>query len=379
MTRQSLFTAAVTAMLPLAVFFLNGCSKPEVSEPPPPTVEVVPVVQQDVPIYGESVGTLEADVNATISAQVSGYLLSRDYTEGSMVTSNQVLFQIDPRTYKAVLDQAEAKVAKTEMDVKRYTPLAESQAISQQELDDAVLANAAARAAAEQARLNYEFCTIRSPVDGIAGLAQAQVGDLVGPGSGPLTTVTTVDPIRVYFSVAQQMVTQIMEQRLAHGGPARTTNGAPLELTLATGTIYALKGQVRFADNQIDVKTGTIRLVGEFPNPEQLLVPGMFVRVRAQIGMDKNALVVPQEAVAELQGRYLVAVVGADNKISILPVQPGVQVGKLWVVKGKLNAGDRVVAEGIQKVRDGATVNPVPLGSLPAQVPATAENAAKKS
>jgi membrane fusion protein (multidrug efflux system) len=289
-----------------------------------------------------------------------------------------LLFQIDDRTYKAVLDQAEAKVNKTQMDVERYTPLAKTQAISQQELDDAIQANAAAVAAAEQARLNYEFCRIISPVSGVAGLAQAQVGDLVGPNSGALTTVATINPIRVYFSVAQQLMTQIKEKRLADGRAAYEGNEAPLELTFATGTVYPLKGVIRFANNQIDVKTGTIRLVGEFPNPDRLLVPGMFVRVRAQIGEDKGALVVPQCAVAELQGRYLIAVVDADNKVSIRPVQPVAQVGELWVIKGKLKAGDRVVAEGIQKVRDGAKVNPVPFGSASKQATATDETAAKK-
>lgn len=379
MIQKPYFSAVMLAMLPLAAFFVGGCQKVEISAPSPPTVEVVSIEQRNVPIYAESVGTLEADVNATISAQVSGYLLSRDYVEGSLVTNGQVLFKIDSRTYKAVLDQTEAKVNKTKMDVERYTPLAKTQAISQQELDDAVQANIAAEASAEQARLNYEFCTIRSPIDGKAGLAQAQVGDLVGPGSGALTSVTTVDPIRVYFSVAQQLATQLMEQRLAQGHKFDADYSAPLELTLATGTVYPQKGRIRFTDNQVNVKTGTIRIVGEFPNPQGLLVSGMFVRVRAQIGMDKDALVVPQRAVAELQGRYLIAVVGADNKVSIRPVEPGVQFGEMWVIQGKVKAGERVVAEGIQKVRDGATVNPVPFGSIPKATPAVSEKPEKKS
>jgi membrane fusion protein (multidrug efflux system) len=265
------------------------------------------------------------------------------------------------------------------MDVERYTPLAQTQAISQQELDDAIQANAAAVAAAEQARLNYEFCTIRSPIDGVAGLAQGQVGDLVGPATGPLTSVTTIDPIRVYFSVAQQLVTQIMEGRLAEGRQFSPSTGTPLELTLATGTVYPQKGRIRFADNQVNVKTGTIRLVGEFENPDRLLVPGMFVRVRAQIGMNTNALVVPQRAVAELQGRKLIAVVGADNKVSILPISTGETFGEMWVITGPLKPGDKVVAEGIQKVRDGSTVNPVPFGSVPKETPAAAEKTENKS
>lgn len=364
--RKSTIIRRATPFLALSVLAVfSGCKKNEpAAAPPAPTVEVVSVVQQDVPIYSVAVGTLEADVNATISAQVSGYLVSRNYSEGSVVTNGQVLFQIDDRTYKAALDQAEAKAIKTSQDVERYTPLAKTQAISQQELDDAIQANAAAVAAAEVARLNYQFCKILSPIDGVAGLAQAQVGNLVGPGSGALTTVTTVDPIRAYFSVSQQLMTQIMEQRVAAGRAAHGSNNIPLQLTLATGTVYPELGRIRFSDNQIDVKTGTIRLVGEFPNPDRILVPGMFVRVRAQIGVNQNALLVPQCAVAEIQGRKLIATVGADNKVSIRPIATGEITGELWVVKGPLKAGDRVVAEGLQKLREGITVNPVPLGSL---------------
>jgi membrane fusion protein (multidrug efflux system) len=358
---------------------LCGCNKTAPSPSLPPAVEVVAVEQRDVPIYSEAVGTLEADVNATISAQVGGYLMSRNYTEGSVVTNGQILFQIDDRTYKAALDQAEAKVAKTKMDVERYTPLARTQAISQQELDDAIQANAAAVAAAEVARLNYQFCKILSPVDGVAGLAEAQVGNLVGPSTGPLTTVASMDPIRVYFSVAQQLMTQLMEVRMAEGREISTTNGFPLALTLSTGTLYPLKGRIRFKDNQVDVKTGTIRLVGEFSNPDRLLVSGMFVRVRAQIGMNTNALVVPQRAVAEMQGRKLIAVVGPDNKVSIKPISTGDTFGDMWVITGPLKPGDKVVAEGIQKVRDGSTVNPVPFGSVPKETPTSAEAAEKKS
>jgi membrane fusion protein (multidrug efflux system) len=306
-------------------------------------------------------------VNATISAQVSGNIISRNYTEGSTVTSNQVLFQIDDRTYQATLDQALAKLGKSQLDVQRYTPLAKTQAISQQELDDAIQANLANQAAVDAARLNVQFCKILSPIDGVAGLAQAQVGDLVGPGSGALTTVTKVDPIRAYFSVSQQLLSELMEARLAAGrAELNSTNGAPLELTLASGTVYPLKGQVRFRDNQVDVKTGTIRLVGEFSNPDRLLVPGMFVRVRAQVGVNSSVLLVPQRAVAEVQGRKLIAVVDADGKVSIRPINTGEFVGDKWVVTGPLKPGDKVVAEGIQKVRDGIIVNPVPFGSVKA-------------
>jgi RND family efflux transporter MFP subunit len=366
--------ALLVLLLPFFVA-LCGCKEKDQAHPAmPPEVQVVAVEQRDVPVYREWVGTLEGEVNATISAQVSGYLLTRNYQEGSLVTNGQVLFQIDDRTYKAALDQAMARLGKSELDVKRYTPLAATQAISQQELDDAIQANAANEAAAEATRLNYQFCKILSPMDGVAGLAQAQVGDLVGPGSGPLTTVVQINPIRVYFSVAQQLLTQIQERMLAEGQKLRDDGGnyqgPPLELTLASGAIYPLKGRVRFANNQVDVKTGTVRVVGEFENPQGLLAPGMFVRVRALLDTEKGALLVPQSAVVNMQGRYLVAIVGTDNKVSIRPVTAGETVGQQWVVQGNIKTGDRVIAEGVQKVREGVEVNPVPAAGKTDAAPA---------
>ena len=347
-----------------------GCKKPVLPEALPPDVRVVAVEQRDVPIYRDWVGTLEGEVNATISAQVSGYLMSRDYEEGGLVTNGQVLFQLDDRTYKAALDQALAKLGKSELDVKRYTPLAKTQAISQQELDDAIQSNLEKQAAADAARLNFQFCKILSPVDGVAGLAQAQVGDLIGPGSGALTTVVKIHPIRAYFSVSQQLMTEIQEQMLAAGqkirGSGSDYQGPELELTLASGAVYPLKGRVRFANNQVDVKTGTVRVVGEFENPQGLLTPGMFIRVRALLNTLKDSLLVPQSAVMDMQGHALIAVVGDDNKVSLRPVVTGERVGTQWVVQGKIQAGERVVAEGVQKVRDGSVVHPTLLGEKPA-------------
>lgn len=351
---------------------LSGCSRPkEPATAAPPGVEVVSVEQTNVPVYRQWVGSLAADVNATISAQVSGYLLQQDYQEGTTVRKGDLLFEIDDRTYQAALEQAKAKLVKTQQDVKRYTPLAATQAISQQELEDAIQANIAAQAEVDAAQLNVNFCKIAAPVDGVAGLANAQIGDLVGPGSGQLTTVAKVDPIRAYFSVDQQLMEKLAEKAIAQRGALRgvsenTNSGPVLELILSSGQTYAEKGHVRFANNQLDVRTGTIRVVGEFPNPQGLLVPGMFVTVRALMDTLTNALVIPQRAVTDLQGRSLIAVVGADNKIGIRPVEPGVQFGQLWVVTGNLKPGDKVVAEGIQKVRDGVTVNPVPFGSAKA-------------
>lgn len=377
---------AVLAMVP-AVFWLIGCDgKHVVQAPPPPEVMVVEVKQQDVPIHEEWVGTLAGEVNATISAQVSGYLISRNYREGSVVKKDQVLFQIDPRPFeaalakaKAQLEEAQARKGKTALDVQRYAPLAATGAISQQELDDAIQSDkeadgqvASAQAAVLEATLNLGFTTIRSPVDGVAGLEQAQIGNLVGPGSGTLTTVSQVDPMRAYFSVSQQLMTRMMERALAEGKQLRTGNGPEVEVILASGDKYPHKGQVRFANNQVDIKTGTVRVVGVFPNPQMLLLPGMFVRVRALMETEKNALLVPQRAVSETQGRYLIAVVEPDNKVSVRPVEAGVRVADEWVIKGDVKAGDRVVAEGIQKVRQGAIVNPVPY-----KAPTTAPSATR--
>ena len=374
-------------VLPMLVSF-SGCKEKQEARPAlPPEVEVVAVEQRDVPIYREWVGTLEGEVNATISAQVSGYLMSRNYTEGSMVTNGQALFQIEQAPFKAALDKAKAQLTqaraqkqKYALDVARYTPLAASQAISKQELDDAIQNEATAQgqveadqAAVEQAVLNLGFTKILSPIDGVAGIAQAQVGNLIGPSTGPLTTVVQIDPIRVYFSVSQELMTQMQERMLAEGkvlrgGGPGGYQGPPLELKLAAGSVYPQQGRIRFANNQVNVRTGTIQVVGEFPNPQGLLVPGMFTQVRAQLGVETNALLVPQQSVADMQGRNLIAVVGGDNKVSIVPVMAGERVGTQWVIQGKVKAGDRVVAEGIQKVREGAMVSPVPYGGKPAPV-----------
>jgi membrane fusion protein (multidrug efflux system) len=383
------------ALLLTMAIGVSGCKEKEKAVAAVPEVEFVPIQQKDVPVYREWVGTLAGDVNATISAQVSGYLLTREYTEGSVVTNGQVLFQIDPGPFKAELDKAKSQEAEAEatelkyaLMVQRYTPLAATEAISKQELDDAVqnqkaaqAAVQAAKAAVEQAQLNLGFTTIRSPVNGVAGLAsaQAQIGNLVGPATGTLTTVTTVDPMRVYASVAQRLVTEMEEKRLAAGKSLTATGEGPsLEVILASGLVYPLKGRVMFKNNQVDVRTGSIRVVGEFPNPQSLLVPGMFVNVRALLTVETNALVVPQRAVTEMQGRYLIAIVGAENKVVIRPVQTGERFGEDWVIKGEIKPGDRVVAEGVQKVREGTVVNPVPFADKSVAAAPTSSEGEKK-
>jgi RND family efflux transporter MFP subunit len=367
---------AVAFLLVGGVFALGASCNEEKQEvaPAPPEVAVVTVDHRDVPVYQEWVGSLAGEVNATISAQISGYLVKRDYTEGAPVKKDQVLFQIDPAPFQASLDAAKAQFAvaeaqkgKTVLDVKRYTPLAAKEAVSRQELDDAIQADkvadgqvALAKSAIQQAELNLGFTTIRSPVDGIAGLARAQVGDLISPSTGPLTTVIQINPMRVYFTVSQQLVTEIQRKAVEEGQKLRAGgNGPDLQLTLASGYVYPHKGVFRFGDNQVDLKTGAVQVVGSFPNPDGLLIPGMFANVRALMRVEKEAMLVPQRAVTQMQGRYLVAVVGNDNKVNIIPVMAGERVGSDWVISGNLKAGDQVIAEGVQKIRDGATVKAV--------------------
>jgi RND family efflux transporter MFP subunit len=359
-----------------SVAFIGGCEQKKeapVAAAPPPEVEVTNVLQKDVPIYSEWVGTTDGLVNAKIRAQVTGYLAKQDYKEGSQVKKGDLLFEIDPRPFKAALDQAEAQLAqakaklgKTELDVKRYTPLARESAISQQELDDAIQANLAAKAGVEsaqatveQARLNLSFTRITSPIDGIAGTANAQIGDLVGPSQiGELTTVSTVNPIKVYFPISEQEYMEAARDMAKAGRSLNEPAKTDLELILADGSVFPQKGTFSFAERQVDVKTGTIRVAALFPNPGDILRPGQFARVRALRQVKKDALLIPQRAVTELQGKFLVAVVGADNKVSIRPVKAANRVDSLWVIDEGLKPGDRVVVEGVQKVKEGQAVNP---------------------
>ncbi len=381
--RKTWFKSSLLFAIAGMVLLLIGCQKQQKPTTAPPEVEVVEVAQKDVPIYSEWVGTLEGLVNAQIQARVPGYLLSQHYKEGSFVRKGDLLFQIDPRPFQAALDQAkgqlaqaEAALGKTELDVKRYTPLAKDKVISQQELDNAVQANlgnkaavAAAQAAVAQAQLNLGFTKIISPIDGIAGIAQAQIGDLVGPNSA-LTTVSTLDPIKVYFPVSEKGYLNYIKENPDAAKRAEQERQLGLEMILADGSRYPHEGSFSFADRQVDVKTGTLRLQGLFPNPGNILRPGQFARVRAITTTKKGALLVPQRAVTELQGSYQVAVVGKDNKVSIRPVKVGERVGSLWIVHEGLKPGERVVAEGIQRVRAGMTVNPKPLKAMPEAKPA---------
>lgn len=386
-----------------------------------PEVEVVQVAQQDVPLSSEWIGTLDGMVNATIKAQVTGYLRKQHYTEGALVTQGQVLFEIDPRPFQAALDQAKGEMAKaqgqlvqanaqliqanaqlaqaeanqgkTQLDVDRYTPLAKAQAISAQDLDNAVQNNLAAKAQVAAARagidtakaaivaakavveatkagvatatLNLGFTTILSPIEGIAGIATAQIGDLVGPSSGTLTTVSTLDPIKVYFTASEQAYLNFVRRNPTAAERLAATKRLALELVLADGTLYEHKGTFFFADREVSVQTGAIRLAGLFPNPGNVLRPGQYGRVRAVTSQREGALLVPQRAVTELQGRYQVAVVDSENKINIRTVKVGERVGTMWVIDEGLHLGERVVVEGVQRVRPGMAVHPTPFVAEP--------------
>jgi RND family efflux transporter MFP subunit len=354
------------------VFFLSGCRN-NPPPPKPPEVEVTEVVQRDVPVYSEWVATLDGYVNAQIKPQVTGYLIKQNYKEGYFVRKGEVLWEIDPRPFQAILDQAKAQLSqaqaqlgKTILDVNRDTPLAKEKAIAQQQLDNDTQSMLAAKASVEsakaqveQAQINLGFTKVRSLIDGIAGIAQAQIGDLVGLNT-LLTSVSQVDPIKAYISLSELEYFQFAEKinAVALGKETLLQANPPIpELILVNG-IYPSKGSFIFTDRQVDLGTGTIRVAAAFPNPRNILRPGQYGRVRAATITKKGALLVPQRAVTELQGSYQVAVVGSDNKVSIRPVKVGERVGTMWIINEGLKPGERVVVEGVQKVRDGALVSP---------------------
>lgn len=365
---QRSFVAVLGA---LVLGLSGGCAKAPDPAPAPADVQVVAVEQRDVPIVREWIGSLDGFDNAQIRAQASGYLVRQAYREGSAVRKGDPLFEIDPRPFAAALAQAEGQLAqaqaqlgKAELDVARYTPLARDKAISQEELDDAVQARlaaeaqvASARAGADQARLNLGFTRVVSPIDGIAGLIRAQIGDLVGPSTSVLTTVATVDPIKAYFPISEQAY---LEFRGREPGAPSIPDGIAFDLVLSDGSTYPRKGSFFAIDNQVDGNTGTLRVAAIFPNPNGLLRPGQYARVRAAVSVEKGALLVPQRALSELQGGYEAAIVDAANRAHIVTVKPGAQVGSQVVVESGLHPGDRVVADGVQKITDGALVHPVP-------------------
>lgn len=356
-----------------AALLVAGCQKTEQKPPPPPpVVEVTEAIQRDVPVYREWVGTLDGMVNAQILAQVTGYLVKQHYQEGEPVRKGQLLYEIDPRTFQATLDQAKANLARQEavlktarLDAGRVARLLPQNAVSVRDRDNAVGREAsaeaevlAARAAVQNAQLELGFTRITSPIDGIAGLSKAQLGNLVGPGSANavLTTVSQVDPIKAYIPLSEQQYLQFAQAR--QDGAARPT--LPLELILADGSKYPEPGRFFFADRQVDIKTGTIQVAVLFPNPGNLLRPGQYAKVRAAVQHRENALLIPQRAVADLQGKSMVGVVNPDNRVSLRAVKTAETLGPLWVVEAGLKPGERVIVEGLQKVREGVQVQPKP-------------------
>lgn len=410
----------ILLLLPVGAMLIiaTACDRTTHAAAPPKPLEVLvaDVQQKDVPLYREWIGTVEGFVNAEIKAQVTGYLVKQEYVEGSFVRQGQLLFQIDPRPFQADLDQAEGRLAQSQgqlaqaraqlaqaeaevsvaeanqhrvqLDVDRYTPLFQQHAITGQDLDNANQNNMAAKAqlqavkaqvetdkaqitaataavqsstaAVETARINLGFTRLTAPIDGIPGIAQLQVGALVTPASGPLTTISTLNPTKVYFTISEQ---EYLERKRQFPTPEKFLEARAriqLELILADGSTYPEKGKVDFADRQVDVRTGAMKLVGLFPNPGNTLRPGQYGRVRAAVEVAHDALLVPQQAVFDLQGTRELAVVGADNKVAIRPVTLGETFGHDWIVREGVKPGERVVVDGVQKVRPGMQVDPKP-------------------
>ena len=353
-----------------------------------PDVQVLQVQQEDVPIYGEWIGTLDGLVNADVRAQVTGYLLKQGYEEGRFVKQGQLLFQIDPRPFQAALDQAQGQLAqakamlanaqavqrRTELDVERYTPLVKEQAASQQDLDNAVQNNLAAlatietakaqiktyEASVETAKINLEFTRLVAPIDGVAGQAQLQVGALVSPGSGVVTSVSTLDPIKAYFTVSEPQYLEWRKRFPTESSRWEADKKLRLQLILADGSTYPREGTFYFSDRQINETTGAIRFAALFPNPNNILKPGGYAKVRAVIRTESEPCWFL--SVRFLNSRVVIKWQSSmrDNKVTIRPVTVGPQVDRRWVIASGLNAGDRVVAEGVQKVRTGVRVNPKP-------------------
>ena len=404
---MTIFTASL--LLGAGSLSIIGCARTMTGTgtQPPPEVEIASVEQKDIPIEREWIGTLDGMVNAAIKAEVTGYLLRQNYMEGSFVRKGQLLFEIDQRPFQAAVDQAKGQLAqanaqlaqakaglvqaqaqmtsaeanqrKAQMDEDRYIPLARQQAITQQDLDNAKESNhsmkaqvaaakaqietanaqieaaqagvIAAAAAVETAKVNLSFTRLDSPIDGIAGAATTQVGNLVGPSSNAVTTVSTLDPIKANFTVSEQEYLKL--SRIDKG-----LDRLQLELVLSDGSVHPRKGKFSFADRQVTASTGAIQLTGLFPNPGNTLRPGQYAKVRAATGVRAGALLVPQRSVTETQGNYLVAVVDPNNTIRFAPVKVGDRIGSKWVVEDGLKPGERVVTDGLFKIRPGAPVSP---------------------
>jgi RND family efflux transporter MFP subunit len=385
------------ALISAAVFSLSGCAKKTVQTeaPPPPEVLVTQVVKADVPIVSAWVGTLEGSENADIRARVTGYLQKRDYQEGSYVKAGDLLFEIDPRPFEAALAEAKSQLVQaqalqlaTQADFERAQELFNKKVISVQEyqnktqLNEANVAKVGAlQAAVDTAQLNLGFTKISAPVDGIAGIAKAQIGDLVGPGGSAttLTTVSAIDPIRLYFPLSEKDYKQHANALQAMMQRPYAERPEAIEMVFADGTVYPRKGKFSFVDRQVDPTTGTILIAANFPNPDHTLRPGQFAKARAVIEKIDGALLVPERALLELQGSYQIGVLGEDNKAEIRPIKIGPRFKRQVVVTEGLKEGEKVIVEGVQKVKPGMAVSAKPYeepkadtaGSHTARKPAT--------
>lgn len=369
-----MISARSLARLSAAVVLFSACSKPSTNAvlDKPQEVLVMEVAQQDVPVVREWIGSLDGSVNADIRARVSGHLISKDYKEGAVVQKGDLLFQIDPSTYQAALEQAKSSLAQaqanqlqTEQTEQRETELFEKKVESQQSRDNAIQSNAAAKAEVKaqeatvrQAELNLQFTRITAPITGVAGIANPGIGDLIGPSDAqPLMTMSTVDPIKAYLQISEQDYLKLA--RKIESAHATGEVAPPVEIILADGSLYPIQGKFATIDRQVDQQTGTIRIEALFANPNNILRPGQFVRVRVAVRNTQGALLVPQRAVNELQTSYEVGVVDGANRVQIRQVKVGEKVGSLWIIEDGLKAGDQVVVEGLQRIRDGQTVKPV--------------------
>jgi membrane fusion protein (multidrug efflux system) len=363
-TKRLHFIEALTVALAMCAGCSSSAEKPAL---PPPGVTVTAVIEQDVPIYREWVGTMVGNVDADIRPKVEGFLLTRLYAEGSYVQKGQPMFQLDQRQAQAAVEQAQGKLerasaslAQAQIDVRRYTPLVAQKAVSQAELDKAVSSEKAARAEVdadqavlENAKLNLGWTTVTSPISGIAGIAKVGIGDLMTPNT-VMTTISSVDPIYVDINVAEQDYLRFRREKPGERG------GQGPELILGDGTIFPHRGHTLFVNREVDSRTGTIQVRGEFPNPGNVLRPGQYARIRAVTELRKGALLIPQQSVSELQGVYQAGVVAPDNKATIKTIKLGPQTGDMWVVESGLQLGDKVVVDGLQRIKTGMTVAPSP-------------------
>ena len=364
-------------VLTVALAICTGCSShTEKPAPPPPGVTVTPVIQKDVPIHQEWVGTMLGNVDADIRPKVGGFLVSRLYTEGSYVTKGSPMFQLDKRQAQAAVEQAQgnlerarAALGQAQIDVRRYTPLVAQKAVSQAELDKALSLETAGKAevnaeqaALDNAQLDLGWTTVRSPISGIAGVSKVQIGDLMTPIT-IMTTISSVDPIYVDFSISEQDYIKFVREKTGRRA------GQNLELILGDGTVFPRRGHALFVNREVDSRTGSIQVRGGFPNPGNVLRPGQYARIRAATELRKGALLIPQQAVSELQGVYQVGVVATDNKATIKTVKLGPQSGDMWVVESGLQVGDNVVVDGLQRIKSGMTVAPTPFKDTQATAP----------